>query len=194
MKKQLPICLTFSSSTIRDQTQLQSPDPELSKSSESRIYCKRPEIPIFLRYRVRKSLQRPRQSKSRSLSDVQFQNFSKGPNSLSFSEQYPLILSKSRRSRSLSERYTNIFAKVRKYRTSTSRIQYEHFRRKPGDTELQRAEYEHFRESLEIPIFSRLISRHLGKGKLELLRDGLELLLLSNELVLQPVNLQTTQP
>ena len=34
-----------------------------------------------------------------------------------------------------------------------------------------------------------LVSGHLGEGLLELLGDGLELLLLANKLVLKPVNL-----
>jgi hypothetical protein len=35
-----------------------------------------------------------------------------------------------------------------------------------------------------------LVSGHLGEGLLELLGDGLELLLLGHQLVLQPVNLR----
>ena len=34
-----------------------------------------------------------------------------------------------------------------------------------------------------------LVAGHLGKGLLQLLGDGLELLLLAHQLVLQPVNL-----
>ena len=34
-----------------------------------------------------------------------------------------------------------------------------------------------------------LVSRHLSKGLIELLSDGLELVLLAQQLVLQPVNL-----
>ena len=38
--------------------------------------------------------------------------------------------------------------------------------------------------------FPRLVSGHLGEGLLELLSDGLVLLLLSHQLVLQPVHLE----
>jgi hypothetical protein len=37
-----------------------------------------------------------------------------------------------------------------------------------------------------------LVSGHLGEGLLELLCDGLELLLLGHQLVLQPVNLRNS--
>ncbi len=38
---------------------------------------------------------------------------------------------------------------------------------------------------------SRLVSGHLGEGLVQLLSDGLELVLLAHQLVLQPVNLHT---
>ena len=43
-------------------------------------------------------------------------------------------------------------------------------------------------------IIGNLVSRHLGKGLVQLLGDGLELLLLANQLVLQAVNLGQLSP
>jgi hypothetical protein len=46
-----------------------------------------------------------------------------------------------------------------------------------------------FAVCVEPLLFAKLVSGHLGKSLLQLLCDGLELLLLGHKLILQPVNL-----